>query len=422
VDYICNMATINYIMRGFFTPQDELNTSWANFASALGWSKTYTEIQDRFKFLQRLFIDPDSSDISYEDLQNINLKQCDTEAAELFRDHFRPIGVVISAEKQGGQHEGSNNPVTWPVSYVVTISVDGKNENLCNYWRHLNISSGSMLGFTTTRSNHSMYVLNHNKQLITKTFGATQITDRTYPQVIPAKTDNFQGSKHLGHWHFCMSQTMYQNHPGHKTSKENPLATHGNDITSYHSGALLQTTISIVYTSKSRQSRREFIVNSIWTKKKAGSSSNSSRRSSVSTRQFVASHIQPVYKGSAKQFTTTSQDVKRAYPGYMSASTNPRAQALLDRHKNTDTGVVRKHVTLTDAELIANGCTPRCKVQRIEAVKVTIPVITVNALAAAVEPVAAVEPTTSKRGKTASTKLKTDRTFPSMTEDAVTRL
>jgi hypothetical protein len=274
-----------------------------------------------------------------------------------------------------------------------------------------------------------MYVLNHNKQLITKTFGATQITDRTYPQVIPAKTDNFQGSKHLGHWHFCMSQTMYQNHPGHKTSKENPLATHGNDITSYHSGALLQTTISIVYTSKSRQSRREFIVNSIWTKKKAKGllgSSNSSRGDvgmvPERDRAQVASHIQPVYKGSAKQFTTTSQDVKRAYPGYMSASTNPRAQALLDRHKNTDTGVVRKHVTLTDAELIANGCTPRCKVQRIEAVKVTIPVITVNALAAAVEPVAAVEPTTSKRSKTASTKLKTDRTFPSITEDAVTRL
>jgi hypothetical protein len=166
---------------------------------------------------------------------------------ELVRDHFRPLGVVIGSDKQGGQHELNNSNVTFPVSYVVTISVDGKNENICNYWRHTNISSGSLLGFKVAMRYSDMYTLNNHKFLVKKTFGSH--TSQLFPQVVPSmmnevikKKGGMENSKALfqrvGFWQFCMSQVMHQ-----QLLDEAPC----NSVVSFHKGAVLQVTISVVW-------------------------------------------------------------------------------------------------------------------------------------------------------------------------------
>ena len=49
VDYICNIATVNYIMRGLFTDETLVNPAWKNFAEALGFKEAYLDIQSTIK-------------------------------------------------------------------------------------------------------------------------------------------------------------------------------------------------------------------------------------------------------------------------------------------------------------------------------------------------------------------------------------
>ena len=244
VDYICNIATVNYIMRGLFTDENLVNPAWRNFAEALGFKEAYTDIQSTIK---------QSKGMTHSDATKKHIRGrmlCMGE--NIVRDCFRPIGVVIGSAKQGGRHETSNSACTAPVAYIVTISIDGRNENLCNYWRNMNLSSGSDLGFVVQTKARSSYALNYSKQATTKLF-PTQIIDGC-PQLCPAingKTSEPTPKGHhdkpireheiSGHWHFAMSQVMQQ-----KITDDERF----NDVTSFHVGALIQCTISAVWIRK----------------------------------------------------------------------------------------------------------------------------------------------------------------------------
>jgi hypothetical protein len=58
---------------------------------------------------------------------------------------IRPFGVMHGSEKQGGQHEGKNTAVTFPVDYVSTFAVAGKLLKVNNLWRNSNVSGDSEL-------------------------------------------------------------------------------------------------------------------------------------------------------------------------------------------------------------------------------------------------------------------------------------
>jgi hypothetical protein len=248
VDYVCNIATINYIMRGLFTEKKFLNPAWSHFACALGWEAEYKAIQALFAELRRLRAQ--GKNVTFPSDEAKLRLQLRSSAEHLVRDHFRPIGVVIGADKQGGQHEVGQKTVTWPVAYIVTISIDGRNENLCNYWRHLDVSSGGDLGFFVQMKKQDSYALNYSKQITKKVFANfrsedqdnTQITDE-YPQLCPGTMDTIpsEDRKLSGHWHFCMSQAMH-----HKLTSK-PMF---NDVTAVHVGALMLSTISIVWVRK----------------------------------------------------------------------------------------------------------------------------------------------------------------------------
>ena len=307
VDYICNVAVINYLIRGFCTQKEETNGAWEHFACAIDFEAGFKYIQQLVK-LEKLILEDlheptehdDEAELDRKDeqfkqfakmlsplighhrfrdytadiyrflLAKKALTQGDTikpifkmyrillrglrkdipaaiaeTIQQLVRDNFRPLGVVIGSAKQGGQHESKNAAITWPVSYVVTISIDGKNENICNYWRHTSISSGSLLGFKIATRQGNTYTLNNHKYLVKKTFSDIQQGSKTFPQLVPAmmnepvgKHDDGRMFQNVGFWQFCMSQIMHQG-----VLKEAPCTS----VVPFHNGALLQVTISIVW-------------------------------------------------------------------------------------------------------------------------------------------------------------------------------
>lgn len=62
----------------------------------------------------------------------------------LIKHVIKPFGIPRGSEKQGGQHQGSNSPVTWPVDFVTAMVVDGKVINLVNFWKHDDINAGGV--------------------------------------------------------------------------------------------------------------------------------------------------------------------------------------------------------------------------------------------------------------------------------------
>ena len=68
---------------------------------------------------------------------------------------FLPFGICAGSEKQGGQHEGGFAPVQSAVNYVTTMTVDGQNRDLMNYWHGHTVNGGDRLILTLQLSEFS---------------------------------------------------------------------------------------------------------------------------------------------------------------------------------------------------------------------------------------------------------------------------
>jgi hypothetical protein len=58
---------------------------------------------------------------------------------------IRPFGIFRGSEKQGGQNEETMSPATWPVPFVGTLVVDGREEHIVNMWHEHNVHAGADL-------------------------------------------------------------------------------------------------------------------------------------------------------------------------------------------------------------------------------------------------------------------------------------
>ena len=246
IDYICNITTVNYILRGLQNKPS--NPAWTHFAAALGGIIA----------------------TKHGDLMN-NLKTGDEGGSKdriatlrheisviIFRDICRPIGVVIGSDKQGGQHQGSNKAITFPVDFVATVSVDGRNENLCNYWNCCDVNSGEALLLRLKKYKNERlkptYNLNNHKYSVRKEF-MTEFQEEIY-QVCPVTRKKLfleSDCKNVindGYWHFAMSQKM------HRMKNDNENVT---NIEQFHRGGLLQVTISPHFVNYSRKTKNNAI-------------------------------------------------------------------------------------------------------------------------------------------------------------------
>ena len=125
---------------------------------------------------------------------------------------FKPHGVCAGSEHQGGQHEESWAPVQAAVNYTTTMTVDGQNRDLVNYWHEKGVYAGDRL---VLRLVLRKGVKTQEYQLTSyyeRPVSATVTTERAYwqlePWVLHADADKVAGRydyRVTGYWHIAQS-------------------------------------------------------------------------------------------------------------------------------------------------------------------------------------------------------------------------
>lgn len=84
-----------------------------------------------------------------------------SDVIHVVRNCIRPFGVVRGSEKQGGQDEATISPATWPVSFVASLTIDGKESNVLNIWHYHELHAGDDLVLRLKLMPVRPYTLNH---------------------------------------------------------------------------------------------------------------------------------------------------------------------------------------------------------------------------------------------------------------------
>lgn len=170
IDPMINLCTLNYILAGLqlCTPVQNLREKWDRLLHYLDSSRYRGDGQQAYGF----------ADIK-----------------RVVRHLVRPFGIAHGSEKQGGQHEGSLSAVTWPVSFVISLTLDGKDANMVNIWHKHDVEAGSDLVLRLKPvpiPPGGKYTLNHwGKGLVEKVFT---------PNTLRALEDALHGAKPTHIW------------------------------------------------------------------------------------------------------------------------------------------------------------------------------------------------------------------------------
>ena len=202
VDPMVNIVTVNYILAG-------LQRHWNN-RDAVNWQQLMVDL----KFVEDAYANRSAFDVG-DAIRFVN-----------DRGTARPFGVPHTSELQGGQHEGSNGPVTYPVNFISTFFVSGLTRNICNIWSQSNISAGDDLILKleklpiSARDGSIKYHLNHwKKSTIIQQFRyeeggvneAWQLVPAVLSTYTPARVVEGYDYRENGYWHICRSQVMFRN-------------------------------------------------------------------------------------------------------------------------------------------------------------------------------------------------------------------
>lgn len=171
IDPFINLPTLNYILAGIqlhlsINDQGEMrpNSLWHSLLLSL----------DRTRFNEHRNYNVDI--LTLMDLVHI-IRSC-----------IRPFGIVRGSEKQGGQNEMTESPATWPVPFVVTMVLDGKEDHVVNMWNHLDVSAGEDLVLHLKPMPLKKYTLNHYyKHPTYKNFDALCGDHKVVWQLVPDK-------------------------------------------------------------------------------------------------------------------------------------------------------------------------------------------------------------------------------------------
>ena len=168
VDPVVNLATVNYILHGLqrYGWNKRQHKGWHTLWLALGIDESL-KVDNIRKPSEALEIADALVNGNNEEEEKKQAWMTMTVIRRMVVDHLiknviRPFGVPLGSEKQGGQHQGSNKAVTWPVDFVTTMTIDGLVLNLVNNWRHDDINSGDDLMFFVENQPYSEYVLSHH--------------------------------------------------------------------------------------------------------------------------------------------------------------------------------------------------------------------------------------------------------------------
>jgi len=148
VDPMINLCTLNYVLSGF-----QFGLSQNNPKDM--WHELLYNM-DAHRFPQSGARDYHADPINLQDLIHV-VRHC-----------IRPLGITRGSEKQGGQNEATLSPATWPVSFVVSLTIDGKESNVVNVWHKHNMSAGDDLVLRWKLMPLRQYTLNHYYKRVTR--------------------------------------------------------------------------------------------------------------------------------------------------------------------------------------------------------------------------------------------------------------
>ena len=161
-----NLPTVNYLLAGLqrLDKSDDVSLPWRSLAMDFGYNPA---APDRLRAV-----------------------------LALLREVFVPYGICAGSENQGGKHETGLAPVQSAVNHVTTMTVDGQNRDLVNYWRRSNVGAGDQLIFRLEYLPTHNFTLNHYyKGTVHQAFPDQQWCWQVVPDVFamtydPARYDN----------------------------------------------------------------------------------------------------------------------------------------------------------------------------------------------------------------------------------------
>lgn len=148
----CNFVTVNYILAGL---QRFGNPGPAGQESEHPWHELYKCFGYQANSRYKIFAQNPSNN------KELDAKHALPEVLRILRTHMLPFGICAGSEHQGGKHEKSLLPVQAAVNHVTTMTIDGQNRDLVNYWRQSNINAGDTLTFQPRLMTSHYYTLNH---------------------------------------------------------------------------------------------------------------------------------------------------------------------------------------------------------------------------------------------------------------------
>ena len=196
VDPFVNLATVNYLLAG-------CQRYW-NEVGAVFW--------------QQFMVDTDFMPPLSQARRPFTVH----DALLFVNEVARPFGIVHGSMMQGGQTEGSNEAVTYPVNFITTMAVSGRVENVANLWRDSNISAGNDLVFRlafmpiASPVGDIEYNLNHwEKGVVRQRFDsvegrnwAWQLVPELFVLDPPLETPEDYDWRDHGYWHIARCQVM----------------------------------------------------------------------------------------------------------------------------------------------------------------------------------------------------------------------
>lgn len=145
IDPLINLCTLNYILSGLqlgINGQPGQGNLWTELFYNLDkqWFGKPTGVDSR---------DYATHPVGLDDVMHV-IRHC-----------IKPFGITRGSEKQGGQDEATISPATWPVSFVVSLTLDGKESNVVNIWHYHELHAGNDLVLRLRLMPLRPYTLNH---------------------------------------------------------------------------------------------------------------------------------------------------------------------------------------------------------------------------------------------------------------------
>ena len=154
-DPIINLATLNYLLAGL-----QVAMPLGREDKNLFWELLYN--LDPVKWPRERRYDPELQRLRGQDYSvPSNDPFCLEDLIHFVSQCVKPFGIVRGSEKQGGQSEMTNSASTWPVPFVVTLVIDGKEGNVLNLWRAHDMHAGDDLVLRLKPMPLQQYTLNH---------------------------------------------------------------------------------------------------------------------------------------------------------------------------------------------------------------------------------------------------------------------